>query len=97
MYCTNVRRLNASQSKAVKNFVIRQLNREPSFGVELIQGPPGTGTNLDLCCLAPDHLCLISLQVRYLCLVTTFVKTCYVLSLDRTLKWFCSVVFIYII
>lgn len=61
MYCSSVRRLNASQSEAVKSFVMRQLNKEQSFGVELIQGPPGTGTDPDLCCLVPDHLCLISL------------------------------------
>lgn len=53
MYCNSVRRLNASQSEAVKSFVIRQLNREQSFGVELIQGPPGTGTDPDLSLSGP--------------------------------------------
>ncbi|KAG0557184.1 hypothetical protein KC19_11G108300 [Ceratodon purpureus] len=57
MYCKSIRRLNASQSEAVKSFVIRQLNREQSFGVELIQGPPGTGKTSTLTAMLSPTVC----------------------------------------
>lgn len=46
-YCNEVRRLNLSQTETVQGFITRMLDREQDFGVELIQGPPGTGNIVD--------------------------------------------------
>lgn len=42
-YCQDIRRLNDSQTEAVRSFVMGLRNRESGCLVRLIQGPPGTG------------------------------------------------------
>lgn len=56
-YCCTIRRLNLSQTEAVKRFIMRHLNPQQGYGVELIQGPPGTGKTSTLTAMLSATVC----------------------------------------